>query len=298
MFVNSYLKILVALFFISHISISQVLDNRKGEAFTDRPFFNEKFIKENNLKSLNGYFIYKKKGESMKPTKFKYVYQFDRQGHLISSFERRSDNGAINEIRNIYNYNEQNDLTFHRKKNGEGYNTIEYIYDTKGRVIQENYMREIDSNNQIIRTLKFNQETIKYNESHLQTNSTRYNNYGLPYLDESWKYNEDGYLIEHLEKIKMTSTIYTDIYEYNEQGYLSAIRKKSNQKEGYLEELLFKYDELGNLIEKQIYKNGIFITDIQILYNSKSKLLASVITRQVSTGFMMIIRFKDYEFYD
>ena len=38
--------------------------------------------------------------------------------------------------------------------------------------------------------------------------------------------------------------------------------------------------------------------DIQILYNSKSKLLASVITRQVSTGFMMIIRFKDYEFYD
>ena len=54
MFVNSYLKILVAFLFISHISISQVLDNRKGEAFTDRPFFNEKFIKENNLKSLNG----------------------------------------------------------------------------------------------------------------------------------------------------------------------------------------------------------------------------------------------------
>ena len=76
------------------------------------------------------------------------------------------------------------------------------------------------------------------------------------------------------------------------------IRKKSNQKEGYLEELLFKYDELGNLIEKQIYKNGVFTTDIQILYNSKSKLLASVITRQVSTGFMMIIRFKDYQFYD
>lgn len=298
MFVNSYIKIQVALLFIVHISISQVLDNRNGEAFTDRPFFNEKFIKDNNLKSLNGYFIYKKKGGSMKPTKFKYVYQFDRYGHLISSFESRSDNGAVNEIWNIYNYNEQNDLTFHRKKNGEGYNTIQYIYDNKGRVIQENYMREIDSNNQIIRTLKFNHETIKYNESHLQTNCTRYNNYGLPYLDESWKYNEDGYLIEHLEKIKMTSSIHTDIYEYNEQGYLSAIRKKSNQKEGYLEELLFKYDELGNLIEKQVYKNGVFITDIQILYNSKSKLLASVITRQVSTGFMMIIRFKDYEFYD
>ena len=121
MFVNSYLKALVALLSISHVSIGQVLDNRNGEAFTDRPFFNEKFIKENNLKSLNGYFIYKKKGQSMNPTNFKYVYQFDRQGHLISSFERRSDNGTINEISNIYNYNEQNDLTFHRKKNGEGY---------------------------------------------------------------------------------------------------------------------------------------------------------------------------------
>ena len=59
----------------------------------------------------------------------------------------------------------------------------------------------------------------------------------------------------------------------------------------------FKYDDLGNLVEKHIYKNGVFTMDIQIIYNSKSKLLSAVLTRQVSTGFILILRFQDYEFF-
>jgi hypothetical protein len=234
----------------------------------------------------------------MKPTKFKYVYQFDKQGHLSSSFETRSDDGTKDTTWNIYLYNDENELMIHRKTDQDGYNSIYYTYDDQGRVIAENYMREIDSNYQIIRALSFNKETISYVDIDLQTKSTRYNNYDLPYLDVFINYNELGYLVERVEQFKMASAIYRYAYEYNEYGKLSAIRKSSNQHEGFLEELLFKYDELGNLIEKHIYKNGIFITDIQIIYNSKSKLLATVMTRQVSTGFMMILRFKEYDFYD
>lgn len=291
-------RILFLFLIVNSFSYAQVLDNRNGEAFTDKPFFNEDFIKENKLKSLKGSFVYKKKGEVMQTTKFKYVYRFDTAGHLSSSFETRADDGTKDTTWNIYLYNDENELMIHRKTDQEGYNSVHYVYDDKGRVVQENYTREIDSNYQIIRSLSFNKEKIKYFEYDLQTKSTRYNNYDLPYLDEFWNYNEDGYLIERIEKIKMTSTIYTYAYEYNDEGKLAAIRKSSNRKEGFLEELLFEYDELGNLIEKHIYKNGEFITDIQIIYNSKSMLLATVITRQVSTGFMMILRFKDYEFYD
>jgi len=291
-------RILIVFLFLSGLSVAQVLDNRNGEAFTDKPFFNEDFIKENKLKSLKGSFVYKKKGELMQTTKFKYVYQFDRQGHLTSTFETRTDDGTKDTTWNIYLYNDENELMIHRKTDQEGYNSVHYVYDDKGRVVQENYTREIDSNYQIVRSLSFNKESIKYQDFDLQTKSTRYNNYNLPYLEEFINYNEDGYLVERVEKIKMTSTIYTYSYEYNEQGKLAALRKSSNRQEGFLEELLFRYDEMGNLIEKHIYKNGEFVTDIQIIYNSKSLLLATVITRQVSTGFMMILRFKDYEFYD
>ena len=235
----------------------------------------------------------------MKDTEFKYVYQFDENGHLISTYETRTDDGTKDTTWNIYEYNDENLLAVHRKTDLEGFTSIHYEYDSLGRVISEEFKRDIDSGDHVIvRSLTFNKEEIKYTDYDKQTTSTRYNNYNLPYLDEYYNYNDLGYLVEHIERIKMTSTIYTYTYEYNEEGKLSALRKASNREEGFVEEFLFKYDELGNLIEKHIYKNGVFTTDIQIIYNSKSKLLATVITRQVSTGFMMILRFKDYEFFD
>lgn len=293
-----HVRVLLVFLVLSGLSYAQVLDNRNGEAFTDRPFFNETFVKQNKLKSLNGTFVYKKQGELMKTTQFKYVYEFDQEGHLVSSYETRADDGTKDTTWNVYIYNDQNELETHRKTDQEGFTSVHYLYDEKGRVIDESYTRDIDSNNRTVRSLLFNSESIKYAEFDNQTKATRYNNYDLPYLDEFWNYNDLGYLVERVERIKMTSTVYTYAYEYNEQGKLSAIRKSSNRKDGFIEELLFRYDELGNLIEKHIYKNGEFITDIQIIYNSKTKLLATVITRQVSTGFMMILRFKDYEFFD
>ena len=120
----------------------------------------------------------------------------------------------------------------------------------------------------------------------------------LRYLHEKDKELVLVYLVEKVERIRMTSTTYTNTFSYDERGKLASIQKTSNRKDGIIEELKFRYDELGNLIEKHVYKDGVFTTDIQIIYNSKSKLLATVITKQVSTGFMMILRFQDYEFYD
>lgn len=290
--------IIIICFGLSFGVNAQVLDNRNGEAFTDAPFFNEAFVRENKLKKLNGEFTYMKSGSGMRKTEFKYVYEFDVNGRLISTFETRTDDGSIDTTWNKYHYDENNNLISHSKTDLEGFLTIKYTHDSLGRVLTKEFTRDIDSAGSIIRSLSFNKESIKYANYDLQTKRTFYNNYDLPYLDEYFNYNELGYLVERIERIKMTSMVYTFHYEYNREGKLSAIRKSSNREEGYLQEFLFKYDELGNLIEKHIYKNGEFITDIQIIYSSKTKLLSSVITREVSTDFMMILRFNDYEFFD
>ena len=48
------MRIVVIFLFIHWFSVAQVLDNRTGEAFTDRPFFNEDFIKAASaFKQLN-----------------------------------------------------------------------------------------------------------------------------------------------------------------------------------------------------------------------------------------------------
>lgn len=294
------MKILVIFFLLVGIPVvSQVLDNRKGEAFTDRPFFNQTFIKENKLKKLSGSFVYKKPGELMHKTKYKYVYEFDSLGHLIATYETRTDDGTKDTTWNLYEYDDSDRLLIHRKTDQEGFTTVHYAVDSIGRVISEEFKRDIVNDaNTIERSLTFNKENSTYVTYDNQTKRTRYNNYGLPYIDEYYNYNDLGYLVEHVERIKMTSTVYTSQYQYNREGRLAAIRKSSNQEDGYIEELLFDYDALGNLVEKHIYKRGVFTTDIQIIYNSKSKLLATVITRQVSTGFMTILRFQDYIFFD
>ena len=276
---------------------AQVLDNRNGEAFTDVPFFNDDFVRTNKLKKIKGEFQYMKRGNGLRSTEFKYIYEFDKSGRLISTFETRADKGIIDTTWNKYKYDVDNNMIVHSKTDMEGFLTVKYTHDSIGRVLTEEYIRDLDRAGKVVRSLSFNKESIKYASYVLQMKRTFYNNYDLPYLDEYFNYNELGYLIERIERIKMTSAVYTYNYEYNREGKLSAIRKSSNRTEGFLEEFLFKYDELGNLIEKHIYKNGEFITDIQIIYSSKTKLLSSVITREVSTDFMMILRFNNYEFF-
>ncbi len=290
------------LFFLAYFlffgcAYAQVLDNRMGEAFTDKPFFNEDFVKRNRLKRLNGTYTYKNQGGAMRETKFKHVFEFDREGRLISTYETRTDDGTKDTAWNIYEYDEFGFLEVHRKTDQDGFTAVRYTNDSIGRVIKEEYVREIDSNGRIVQTLSFNEERIEYTEYDKQTKCTRYNNYNLPYLDEFFNYNELGYLINREERIKMTSSVYTYTHEYNDKGKLAAIKKTSNRADGILEEMTFKYDQLGNLLEKRVYRNGEFTTDIQIIYNSKTKLLSAVLTKQVSTGFMTIIRFKNYEFY-
>lgn len=294
-------KIIISLFlFFAFTGTAQVLDNRNGSAFTDKPFFNEDFIRQNKLKQLSGYYVLKKKGEVMKKTKYKYVYDFDQYGHLVSTYETMPMDGTKDTIWTLYDYDENNHLALMRKTDKEGYAAVYYTYDSIGRVITEEYKREIgvEGSDLISRSLSFNKERFEYFTFDKQLKRSRFNNYDLPYLDEFFNYNDLGYLVERVERVKMTSDIYTYSYEYNEKGLLSAIRKGSNKKDIYLEELTFKYDDLGNLIEKHIYKHGVFTTDIQIIYNSKSKLISSIITKQVSTGYLMILRFDGVEFYN
>ena len=91
----------------------------------------------------------------------------------------------------------------------------------------------------------------------------------------------------------MTSTLKSHRHEYNEKGYLSAIRTFTDQEETPREELVFLYDTFGNLTEKQLYRNGQYITEIEMLYNERSMLLTYVLTRDVATNFIMILGFKN-----
>lgn len=278
---------------------AQMLDNKRGFAFTDEPFFDEVFIRTNKIKKIKGEFTYKKVGDVMRKTEFKSIYEFNSLGQLISTYETRIEGNIKDTIQNFYEYSSNNQLEVHRKKDSEGYGSVHYERDSLNRIISEETRRDLfDSNAQIERSLIINHEKMKYDTFPLQEKKTIYNSYGLPYMEEISHFNEDGYLLDVEENLKMTGNKYKYFYEYNDKGYISAIRSNADANGVFTEEWLFRYDEWGNLTEKHIYKNGVFTTDIQIIYNTDTKLLSSVLTREVSTNFIMILRFMGYEYFE
>ncbi len=275
-----------------------MLDNRYGSAFTDKPFFNTDFIRSNKVHKLNGKFTYKKPGEMMRETEYMYVYEFDTTGRLSYSFETRKDDGTIDTTWNVYLYNQENLLIEHKRGDGKGFTSTGYEYDEKGNQTKESYIREyVDSLGNAQRTV-LNSESMKYEYYDLQVKKTVYNNYDLPYKYELIKYNELGYLVEREERLIMTMSVTTIKYTYNDKGYIASISSFDGSNTIPTEENLYIYDDFGNLLEKHLYRNGVFTTEFEMIYNEKSKLLSYVLTRDVATNFIMILGLKDYEFFN
>jgi hypothetical protein len=290
-------NLLLFLGFIQLSAFGQMLDNREGTAFTDKPFFNQEFIRDNRIHKLNGSFTYKKPGEVMRQTEYKYVYEFDSLGRLISSFETRKDDGTQDTTWNNYFYSEKGELIEHKKGDGKGFTSTAFEFNEQGQVIRKSNVREyLDSLGNMQRTV-LNSETMSYIQYENQFKKTVYNSYGLPYMEEIFRYNELGYLVEREERLIMTSTVTTYKYEYSNNGYIAEIAGYRYGEEIPVESMKYIYDEHGNLLDKHIYRNGEYITEFEMLYNEKSKLLTYVLTRDVATNFIMILGFKDYEFF-
>jgi YD repeat-containing protein len=290
-------KGLIVVFLVPTVIFSQMLDNRSGKAFTDVPFFNVEFIRANSIKQLNGQFTYKKSGDIMRLKEYKNVYEFDTLGRLIRSYETKKDDGTKDTTSNVYVYSEKNLLTSHKKGDQFGFSTTTYAFDSKNRVTKEVNYREYRDSLGVMQRIILNSETMVYEDFENQTKKTTFNSYGLPYLQEFSYYNEFGYLIERVERLMVTSEVTSQKYEYNSNGWIAVLRTFKQNTEKPAEEIVFTYDENGNLLEKHIYQDSVFTTEIEVLYNDKSKLITYVLTRDVATNFIQILRFNTLTFF-
>lgn len=289
--------IFVILFLFVSLSYAQVLDNSRGLAFTNKPFFNKTFVANNKIKTIKGRFNYKKSGQAMYPTEYYYVYNFDETGQLISTYETRKDDGTVDTTWNEYVYDGLGSLIEHKQGTRNGKSSTIYRLDEKKRTVSEEYLTEsIDSSGQKTIVL-VNSENMEYEDFGLQLKKTVSNSYGLPYKTEISYFDENGYLLEREERFLRTSNFNKHLYNYNEKGLLSSVSIYQKGKDEPVEEERYKYDNYGNLIEKHWYKNGEFTTETQIVYNEQTKLMTAVIIRDVKTDFLMIIRFGEYEYF-
>lgn len=280
-----------------------MLDNKKGQAFTDLPYFNETFIQKNQIKSLKGKFQYKKTGDMIRKSNFVYEYYFDRQGRIEHSLETRLLGNIIDTIALYYEYDAKNRLAVLRQKRGDGFVSSKFEYDEQNRIVQTSYYMDIDTISDDIHHPVFERSTFISNEKYTYsdegatTKKVIYNNYGFPYQEERITVNNLGLKSKVESILKTTSERTITTYEYTEKGWISSVNKESVNNPSNRQKTVFHYDSFGNLTDEHIYKNDKEITEIQIIYSKATGLLYYTIERDVLTGLIAILKIDKVEYY-
>ena len=282
----------------------QLLNNQSGEAFTDRPFFNETIVAKNAIKSIRGNFTHYKLGDAFRETALYRSYHFNRSGKLIKQFESRRIHGGIDTLVSIYEYDDAGNLSALRQRDEFGFYAYIYAYDSAGNVVREEYRRNLTkaaskgTKFEIGKEFIVTFETASYQYFDQQRKKTVYNSYDIPYKDVITYYNKDGQVTEEVERLRRTSGIKRTTYCYNGKGLLDSLKITSNRA-GVQERIyVYEYDEFANLTNINYYKNGEHTTQHSIVYDDKTFLINNILVQNVATDFIRILRLEEYVFYD
>ena len=298
-----YFAISSIVFLMSIPLYGQLLNNKLGEAFTDKPFFNERIVAQNQIESITGKFILKKMGDVMRETRLKRAYYFDENGRLIKRIETTQAKEGQDTLITFFEYDPRGNLTVMRRKDQYGYYATYYDYDSLNRVIREEHKRNLNKAKEPFAfelgdEFIVSYETSSYENYDGQEKRTVFNSYGVPYRDEITYTNEYGQITEVVDRLRRTSGINQKRYIYNDKGLLDTLLIISNQS-GRQERLYtFEYDEYNNLIAKQYFKNGDHQTEYQLLYDNKTGLMNYILTREVATNYITILKLDQYNFHD
>jgi len=288
------LLLFFSLIFLIPIGFGQMILNQDGEAFTTDPFFNSNFIQNNKIKTIKGTYSFKKNKDLIRKVPGSYTYKFNKKGRLNSCINIRWNGKTLDTTLQYYEYNQLGAIISIKKSENNGVTLQEFHRDSLNRIIStSNYRVILDDQGEVVKKNEMNTETMQYSNE----KRTTYNSYNLPYLISYDNYNEDGYKTSSIDKLKMGGTIYKKEYDYNDKGLLISIDTFYDKHLKPVEELKFKYDNFGNLMERHEFKQGVFTKDFQVIFDTKTGLLHSIIDRNPVNNFMSIIRFTKYEFY-
>lgn len=297
-----YLLFLVLLFIGLHSS-AQLLDNTKGVAFTDIPFFNTNFVKASKLKEIHGKFTFKKQGDIMRESNYVYVFNFDTLGNLVRHYQTsRGDLTTDTNVR-FYDYRPDGQIVRKRISQKKGFLSTYYSYNSNGQIVKEEVYRDIDTMNSLLnpsieRSILWNTETMDYQLYEGQFKKKVFNSYGNQYLEVTKYLDSLGYLAREEELFTITRNRITTKYTYSDKGWIEKVSVYKNTDSVPMSESRFTYDTFGNLQSKLMYKDGVFVTEYQIIYSGLTGLLYSIVMREVSSNFISIIRFTEPTFWD
>ena len=129
----------------SGIVNAQILDNRKGEIFSDETFFSEEFIQKNRIKKISGRIRTKRVNEIIKDDRQVEMYTFNQGGLQTGYLKTYNAKGKKKDTSFMfYNYNDGR-ITMKRGNDRQGFFSHSFRRDDVGNIISEEYRREANT---------------------------------------------------------------------------------------------------------------------------------------------------------
>jgi len=299
------IKIINLLFLLILLNngFAQIIDNSNCRAFSDEPFFNQTFIKNNNIKRIVGRTSYKGEMDVIRKKKEIFIYEFDKKGRQTAIYwsfklgQNTMDTSAV-----IFTYNDKNQLINKRRNDNHSFYSYTYAYNSLGRVINQKYTRDENISNSKIDFKQGGQFVIVSNSfEYIELNDTQYvkkyfNNHGKVYEQKKYTYNIMGYLLNETSRMVISRKTIKTNYSYNNRGLVSEKDEISTVMGRNKITNRYKYDGIGNLLEENIYRNDKHISERQVVYTN-NMLIRSLLTREGGTNNINLIQY-EYEFYN
>jgi hypothetical protein len=277
---------------------AQFILNQDGEAFSAVPFFNAELIAAQHIKTIDGFYTYKKGNEAFKPSPDTFRFRFNTAGQLIASMEVLQKGATKDSIFHHYAYYPDGQLSLHRFSAYGGALCEHYSYDSLKRLESVALYRDIydHKKDSLVSSVKMRTETLRYHQGQ-EADYTRFNNYQRPYLEVSNTFDANHFLSSKTAYYRISQNSEKTQYAYNQIGLLATKSTFIDSAAVAKEEWRYRYDQWGNLIEMHRYENGVFLQDYQIVYDYKTGFLGSLIKKDVNTDQLSILRFTAYTYY-
>jgi hypothetical protein len=282
---------------ISSGAFGQLMMNDKGQVWTEDPFFNPVFIRQHQIKAITGRYTYKAPGQAMNEKDYFRGFQFDTLGRLVYSWETKRDDGSYDTTFHKYVYNNIGRLIYHGWGDKRTSYYESFMYQNGDLMTSsEIYLQYHNRKGELVTLLQKKQSYIYEVEGNDTIKITK-NSFDFPYKKE-WKvYNEKHQLIRIDERFIANNQGMTYSFDYYPEGLLERKSFQDSRESEPQQVFSFAYDDMGNIKEKKIWKNGKVEREQQFIFNSETGYLTAILEQQNENNFITIIRFRNYDFY-
>lgn len=290
----------IALFLSAILSTSQIIDNRRGNAFEEEMFFNQEFLWQNKIKSITGVTSIKRPQRPIEQRPDVSVYRFNSVGLLEELDKVTSVLHLVDSMTIKFKRNDLGEVEIRTENGSRGFYTKKFIYNKEGLLERTDFGKsENTSSTKGVLTagqsVIINSETFEYNKiDALTLRKSCYNNYGLLYSHVTYKKNELGYMVSETEETVMSGRVSTKVYSYNEKGWISSIAWETMDASDQVKHL-FTYDAIGNLLKLEKFKGTQLVQEIEVLYGS-TMLIEAILDHDLQSRDILITKYT-YEYH-